>query len=220
MSNLFLVLISIFLNLPLQAQAQSPCENLKRNVKEGDILFLEIDKLPFRQVAQTSQSWTSHVGIVFQNNGKWVVYESAIPRSGSTELCKYLKKSKNEKFALTRYDRGLTYDQVARLKEKAQSLFGIFYDTGFDFDSRRQFCSKFVYEVYQSIGIKVGEVITFQNLFDSLPANKAREELVTFWKRWFYAGMRFSGIPWERRTVTPASQLLDRKFTLILGSRK
>lgn len=213
----FLALLVLFLPASFASPA---CETLKTQVKEGDILFLEIDRLPFKQVAATSNSWTSHVGLVFRDKNQWVVYESTIPTSKSTELCKYLKKSKNERYALTRYDRGLTEDQVLRLKEKGASMFGVIYHTGFDYDSSRQFCSKFVYEAYRHIGITVGQIITFQDLFNGLAPGTLRDGLVTFWNRWFKAGFRFSGIPWDRRTVTPASQLLDAKFRLIAGSRR
>ena len=74
----------------------------------------------------------------------------------------------------------------------------IFYDTGFNLFSRRQFCSRFVREVlHEATGTLVGEVESFSTLLARNP-----QADVGFWRLWF-----FGRIPWQRRTVTPASLL-------------
>jgi hypothetical protein len=197
------------------------CTSLKEAARDGDLIFVEIDHMPFTEVAESTMSWTAHVGIAFKDPEGWMVYESTFPRSKKTEMCKFLSRSKNERFALTRYSRGLGADQVARLKQKAASLFGYFYHTGFDFDNNgKEFCSKYVYDSYAAIGIQVGEIITFQQMLDAFPKGPQRDALVGFWDRWFMAALRLSGTPWQRRTVTPASQLNDRGFALIMGRRE
>ena len=204
------------------------CGSAKALLKEGDLIFLEIDHTPFSQVAESTSSWTSHVGIAFlepvsKKGGElkqWVVYESGVPLSRVTELCTYLSHSTHGRFAITRYRESLESNQIETMREKAKSMLGVVYHTGFDFDDWRQFCSKFTYLIYQAVGIEAGKLITFQDLFDALPTSERRESLVTFWKRWFWAGFRWSGIPWTRRTVTPASQLLDPRFDLVMGKRE
>jgi len=73
----------------------------------------------------------------------------------------------------------------------------VYYNTGFDYCSSGLYCSKFVYEVYRgALGIEVGGVESFSHLLNRNPkANLA------FWKVWF-----FGKIPWDRQTITPASQ--------------
>ena len=220
-----LVALFIFSFGPARA---ADCEATKALLKEGDLIFLEIDHIPFSQVAETTSSWTSHVGVAFlEGNPRnaaepkhWVVYESGVPLSRITELCTYLTHSTHGRIAVTRFKQPLTQEQIEVMREKAKSMLGVAYHTGFDFDDWRQFCSKFSYLVYQSVGIEVGEPITGQDLFDALPASPRKEELVTLWKRWFWAGFRWSGIPWARRTVTPAAQLEDPRFDLIFGQRE
>ncbi|EJA7649045.1 TPA: YiiX/YebB-like N1pC/P60 family cysteine hydrolase, partial [Escherichia coli] len=57
-------------------------------------------------------------------------------------------------------------------------------------------CSKFVFDIYkEALCIPVGEIETFGELLNSNPNAK-----LTFWKFWF-----LGSIPWERKTVTPAS---------------
>lgn len=196
------------------------CEPVKAALREGDLLFIEVDHLPFTQVAETTRSWTSHVGIAFRERGRWVVYESALPTSHVTELCKFLDKSTHGRVAVTRSHDGVTPEQVETMRAKAKSLLGIFYHTGFDFDDGKQFCSKYAYLVYRSIGVTVGQIITFRDLLNLNPPGPERERLEKFWTSWFHAGFRFSGIPWDRRTITPASQLNDPSFDLVLGQRE
>ena len=71
-----------------------------------------------------------------------------------------------------------------------------FYHRVFKSESSRQFCSKFVFDIYkEALCIPVGEIETFGQLLNSNPNAK-----LTFWKFWF-----LGSIPWERKTVTPAS---------------
>ena len=82
----------------------------------------------------------------------------------------------------------------------------IHYDTGFDLNSRGQFCSRFVREVLaEATGAEVGEVVTFKTLLTSNP-----ETDLTFWRIWY-----FGFIPWSRQTVTPASLLHSAKLRLV-----
>ena len=53
-----------------------------------------------------------------------------------------------------------------------------------------------VFDIYkEALCIPVGEIETFGELLNSNPNAK-----LTFWKFWF-----LGSIPWERKTVTPAS---------------
>src|SRR5215471_21795339 len=72
----------------------------------------------------------------------------------------------------------------------------VFYDTGFDVHSRRQFCSRYVREVLlQATGQPVGRVESLATLLAQSP-----QPDVGFWRAWY-----FGRIPWQRETVTPAS---------------
>lgn len=188
---------------------EEACATASSVVSEGDLIFLDIPNFLFRKVAEGSGSWTSHVGIVFKDPiGNWIVAESSVPLSKKVPLCKFLEKSSKYLFEVKRLNRPLESSEIAELLSKANAMLGIYYDLGFDFDSERLFCSKFVYLAYQSIGIKVGDIQTFRQLFEANPNLS-----LTFWKFWF-----FGSIPWDHRTVTPASQLNDSKFQTILKS--
>jgi hypothetical protein len=83
------------------------------------------------------------------------------------------------------------------VQAEAARRMGKWYHLGFDLDSPRQFCSKFVYEIYRdALGVNVGTVESFRDLLQRNPSYP-----LAFWKLWF-----LGRIPWERRTITPGTQ--------------
>jgi len=183
------------------------CAVAKSIAQEGDLVFTDIPNVIFRNVAASSKTWTSHIGIIFRGDrGEWIVSESKVPLSKEVPLCEFLRNSSEYLFEIKRFHRPLSPVEIGRLHETADSMLHKLYTFGFDFDSDRMFCSKFVYLVYQSIGIRAGKLQTFRELLAENPVSS-----LTFWKWWF-----FGRIPWDRRTVTPASQLRDPQFTSVL----
>ena len=176
-----------------------PVGELARSLEVGDIVFTRIGAYPFRKVAEATGTWTNHVGIVLDVSGKEpVIGESRFPFSGSTTLSRFVARSAGGRVAVMRLPTPLTTAQQAAIVDAATQRAHVFYDTGFDAHSHRQFCSRYVREVLrQGAGVEVGRVETFQALLESAP--KAD---VAFWRVWY-----FGSIPWQRETVTPASVL-------------
>lgn len=187
------------------------CKELKKHLKPGDLVFTAIDNYVFRElVGKMTQSWASHVGIVFMDeNNEWVVMESTLPWSKSGPLCSFLSRTTGNRFEIKRYPHLLPHE-VMYLREAAESRMGYLYDTGFDlYSANRQFCSRFIHEVFsEAIGLTLGQPETFQQLKDKHPNVDH-----TFAKLWF-----FGQIPWERVTLTPKSQLLDPQLITIVES--
>ena len=174
---------------------------LASNLKVGDLIFIRIPTLPFKKIAQDTNSWTNHVGIVESLvDGEPLIAESTFPTSTITHFVKFLSRSEGGRVAVKRLNKELSDIEKERLSEAAYNNMGIFYDTGFDINSKRQFCSRFVREVLNyATGVKVGKIENLKTLF----ADNPDADLI-FWRVW-YLGF----IPWERETVTPASILED-----------
>lgn len=202
-----LFLLTLVFSLNVFASNNSLCSNVASQLNEGDLIFLDIDSAIFEQVAVATKTWTSHVGIAVYEEG-WYVAESALLKSRKTPLCKYLSRTQDERFEVRRLKKYLSVSDLAILKDYLESQMGIFYDTGFDYDSSQLFCSKLVYDAFQNIGIEVGQIKTFKAVLDENP-----EGSLTFWQVWF-----LGSIPWERRTVTPKDQLVDDEFFTVLSS--
>ena len=176
-----------------------PVAELGKSLAVGDIVFTRIGAYPFRKVAEATGTWTNHVGIVLDVSGKEpVIGESRFPFSGSTTLSRFVARSAGGRVAVMRLPTPLTPAQQVAIVAAAAQREHVFYDTGFDNRSHRQFCSRYVREVLlQGAGVEVGQVETFRTLLAHAP-----QADVGFWRVWY-----FGSIPWQRETVTPASVL-------------
>jgi hypothetical protein len=165
----------------------------------GDIVFTRIGGPIFTNVANTTMSWTSHVGIIVDyKNGDWVVAESGIPFVRKTPLRRFLGRSVNQEFSIRRLKAEPTEEEKRAMLALADSQLGRVYSLGFDLQSEKTFCSKFVHDVvFQSTHQSVGEVETFDHLLHRNP-----NAPLAFWRAWF-----FGSIPWQRTTITPASEM-------------
>jgi hypothetical protein len=172
---------------------------LTQMVSVGDLIFICVPFAPFRKIAAATGSWTNHVGVVVDvGAGGPVIAESKFPLSRMSSLHNFVGRSQRGRVAVSRLGTALTEEQRRRVRSAATSRVGVFYDTGFNLQSRRQFCSRFVREVIgEATGILLGEVESFATLLSRRPDTDLR-----FWTAWY-----FGRIPWSRETVSPASLL-------------
>lgn len=179
------------------ALATAPLPQLSATLQVGDVVFLHVTPLPFRQVSAATRSWVNHVGIVVDvSTNDPVIAESTFPLSRETTLSRFIQRSERGRVAIARLGQPLDAEQQQAVRQASRKRLGILYDTGFNLGSRRQFCSRFVREVLaESTGITVGEEESFQVLLSRNP-----EAGLAFWRAWY-----FGRIPWTRTTVTPDS---------------
>lgn len=185
--------------VPATPTASTAEAQLAHSLKVGDVVFIRVTAKPFREVAAATGSWTNHVGVVVDVDGdEPVIGEATFPLSRTTRLSRFVDRSDHGRVAVLRLKEPLTTEQEQRVREAALRRTGVFYDTGFDLHSKRQFCSRYVREVLsEATGVNVGEVETFATLLTRQPHAD-----LSFWKVWY-----FGSIPWQRETVTPASLL-------------
>lgn len=167
-------------------------------IRPGDIIFIRVANFLYRRVSIATDCWTTHVGVIHSHqNGEWQVAESTFPFAKLGPLSAFIKRSENSQFAIRRLPRTLSDEEVGRIRVAAERRMGRWYDARFDFDQGGLYCSKLVYEVFQeALGIPIGEVETFEQLLNRNPHAPQ-----SFWRWWF-----LGRIPWQQRTVTPASQ--------------
>ncbi|MEN8514252.1 YebB family permuted papain-like enzyme [Burkholderia sp. RS02] len=177
----------------------------------GDIVFIRVTVRPFLEVASATRSWTNHVGIVVgERGGEVLVAESTFPLSRVTTMSRFLARSDRGACVIARLKQPIDAAQRSRLVDAAMRRVGVVYDTGFNLASRRQFCSRFVREVVRdATRIALGDVETFDMLLHRNP-----DHPLGFWKVWY-----FGRIPWQRRTVTPASLMGSRELRVVADTR-
>ncbi len=186
-------------------------QQLASELEVGDVVFIHVSVLPFEKISSTTESWVNHVGIVVDVSGKEpIIGESRVPFSGTTTLSRFVGRSKAGRVEVKRLNTPLNEQQKNEVLLAAQKRAWIFYDTGFNLHSNRQFCSRYVREVLnEATGINIGEVENFTTLLKNNPNTDLK-----FWKIWY-----FGNIPWERETVSPASLLQSEKmYTLFDGN--
>lgn len=191
--------------------AQMKPDELAKELKVGDVVFIRIPIQPFTKVSDATSSWTNHVGIVSDVSGKDpLIAESRVPLSGETTWSRFVQRSDQGRVAVTRLATPLDAQQQRKLRKAVAARSGILYDTGFDLHSKRQFCSRYVREVLdEAVGVKLGEVESFSTLLKHNPhADQA------FWKVWY-----LGNIPWQRETVTPASLLKDGRMRVVFDGQ-
>lgn len=208
------LILSAAICLPAVAQVQATTTparielaQLEKQLQVGDVVFIRIPHAPFTKVADATSSWTNHVGVVAEVSAqKVMVAESRVPVSGMTRLADFVARSEQGRVAVLRLQSPLDTRQQAKLHAAVAARSGILYDTGFDLNSKRQFCSRYVREVMQeATDVALGEVEDFATLLKNNPQADQR-----FWRAWY-----LGSIPWQRLTVTPASLLNDGRMHAI-----
>ncbi|MFP2421174.1 YebB family permuted papain-like enzyme [Pseudescherichia vulneris] len=176
----------------------------------GDVVFTSIGTPLFGQISAASKCWSNHVGIIIGHDGDdYVVAESRVPLSTTTSLNRFIKRSASERYCIKRLVEGLSPTQKDSLLEQVPARLRKIYHTGFAYDSSKQFCSKFVFDIYkEALSVNIGNVETFSELLNNNPDAK-----LNFWKFWF-----LGSIPWERKTVTPASLWHHSSLSMVYAS--
>lgn len=179
-------------------------DELSRQLRNGDLVFISVINPLYKHVAKVSDSLATHVGIAFRDDVHgWLIAESTVPFAKYTALNKYLRRSRDGWVAVRRVASNLNASQINSLRDACDRRMGGLYGFGFNYDSRRLYCSKFVYDSYlEGLSIEVGSIQSFESLL-----KPQTDQSLWFWRLWF-----FGVIPWARRTVTPANQLNTAKF--------
>lgn len=175
-------------------------QNWQQCIQEGDIIFSSIPHFLYKTIEKNTRSPTSHVGIIFKQNGQWVVAESKVPFSKVSPLEDFINRSDKGWISVKRLKTGLSQRQIEQMKKVSYQLMGKPYDLGFNYHSKKLFCSKFVYDVFaQACGLTIGELETYSALIAKSPNG-----ITLFWRLWF-CGF----IPFNTTSITPHSQWVD-----------
>jgi hypothetical protein len=185
--------------------------DLESLLRAGDLVFTRIEGQPFTQIAHVTNTWTNHVGVVVSLGPAGpVIAESRVPISCCTTFASFVRRSSRGRVAVLRLPWPLSQGEIRRLQEAVRRRLGRIYDTGFNLQSRRQFCSRFVREVLEeATGAALGEITTFSDLLGRNPGTDLR-----LWKLWY-----FGRIPWERSTITPGSLYASSSLQVVFDGQ-
>lgn len=132
-------------------------------LKEGDVIFQTDNHGQSLAVQKATLSKYSHVGILFQEDGKWMVYEAIQPVIKSS-FNSFVKRGHQSHFTISRYKNNeteLTAEKINKMKSFFKNVEGKDYDILFEWTDQYWYCSELVWKMYESVGITISEYEKF-----------------------------------------------------------
>ncbi|HLP95853.1 MAG TPA: YiiX family permuted papain-like enzyme [Saprospiraceae bacterium] len=188
----------ILLVLLLQSGTPKSFQSIDfQHLKNGDLIFQTSLSSQSQAVQLATRSVYSHCGIVFQENGKYYVFEAVQPVK-KTPLQKWIARGENGKYVVKRLknaDQVLTPQVLQQMKQIAGGFAGKPYDLTFEWSDNRIYCSELIWKVYQrATGIELGQLAQLKSFdLSAKPVQKKMKE-------------RYGDqIPWNEPVISPAA---------------
>jgi hypothetical protein len=122
---------------------------------DGDIIFQTTGGQRAQAIQLATHSKYSHCGILFYENGKWMVYEAVQPVS-KISLDDFNARGKGTVMRLKNSSALHTKEAIAKLKTVFQSYENKNYDMAFNWSDKELYCSELVYKMYhQGLNIEL-----------------------------------------------------------------
>lgn len=195
--------------------------NLPTGLREGDVVFRGNNGSPTsRLIAETTQSWTHHVGILMKKNGGWVVYHAIPPHVTYDNVCKFIAKGQ---WAILSHKQPLSEREVETIRDDAEDAVRkkIEYDlTNLD-AANKTHCSKFVHTLFQGVRRTVGVWQSLRAIAAEYTGSAAKKQsLIQQWDERFHGALLGGNAltrayAWSKQTVTPASLLRDSELSIV-----
>jgi len=172
--------------------------------QQGDIIFQGNDIGQSKAVKLATHSEYSHVGVVLEENDKFVVFEAVEPVK-ITPLDEWISHGDNDEYVVMRLK---NKSQVTFNEQKVDSLksawLGKNYDLPFEWSDDELYCSELVWKFYkEGCGIKLCETKQMKDFDLTHPYTRA-----------ILADRYGSEIPYEQEVVSPQdiyeSELLEQ----------
>ena len=144
------------------------------NVRDGDVIFQTSKSSQSTAVQLATHSRYSHMGIIFQRNGKPFVFE-ATATVRFTPLTEWIARGERGAFVVKRIRSGLTDAQTKKLRSIAQAFSDRPYDLTFEWSDTRIYCSELVWKIYdRALGIQIGALQHLQDFDLTSPAVRSK----------------------------------------------
>ncbi|CAN5913306.1 YiiX family permuted papain-like enzyme [soil metagenome] len=128
---------------------------------DGDIIFQSSSSGQSYAIQLATHSIYSHCGILFNDNGKWFVYEAVQPVI-KTPVNKWIARGENGIYVVKRLknaDSLLTENALYKMRKSVNGNLGKDYDVYFGWSDERIYCSELVWKAYHDgTGLEVGEL--------------------------------------------------------------
>lgn len=120
-------------------------------LKEGDIIFQANDGGQGLAIQLATKSPLTHCGLLFKEDGKWMVYEAVQPVR-VTPLEQFAINGDDGSYVVRRMkdaDNALNEESLTKMRDYLKSQVGKNYDAQFGWGDDRIYCSELVWKAYK-----------------------------------------------------------------------
>lgn len=160
------------------AQKQQQFFNQQR-FQNGDIIFQTSTSDQSKSIQRATNSRYSHMGIIFEMNDEFYVYEAVQPVR-FTRLNDWINRGLNGHYVVKRLKNSgelLDDESIDEMKKVGLKYKGKAYDIFFEWSDERIYCSELVWKIYQqALNIEVGKLEKLSDFDLSDPIVKQKME--------------------------------------------
>jgi hypothetical protein len=172
-------------------------EEIRPTFQNGDIIFQTSNSSQSKAIQLATHSPYSHIGIVYEKEGDFWVYEAIEPVQ-LTPLKTWIKRGKKGHYVLKRLKDAATIlspEVLKKMKSVGEKYVGKHYDFYFEWSDDNIYCSELVWKIYkEAVGIELGELQLLES-FD-LTNDVVQKKLQERYK---------SKIPLDEKVISPAA---------------
>jgi uncharacterized protein YycO len=206
----FYVVIEAVLDEATFALYQDSSTNIKNknsSIQNGDIIFQTSMSSQSKAIQLATNSKYSHMGIIYENDGQFLVYEAVQPVK-LTPLAEWINRGENGHYVIKRLANAkqvLTSTTLTKMKQVGEQFNGKSYDIYFEWSDDKIYCSELVWKIYkQAADIEIGELeqLADFDLSNDIVKAKMKER---------YG----ENIPMDEKVISPAAMFDSDKLVTI-----
>lgn len=175
-------------------------------LKEGDIVFQQSISRQSAAVELATHSRYSHMGMIFKENGEFLVLEAVQPVQ-YTPLEEWIKRGKRGHIVIKRLkDKTIDDEEIRKMKIQGESYVGKRYDIHFEWSDEKIYCSELVWKIYKDVlGVEIASLKKLKD-FDL-----KHERVQSIMKKRYG-----DNIPYEETVVSPGDIFDSEKLELVI----
>ncbi len=188
--------------------ADSPTTATISEFQNGDIIFQTSRSSQSKAIQLATKSKYSHMGIIYQADGQYYVYEAVQPVK-LTKLNDWIRRGENSHYVVKRLKDSkeiLTDENIKRMKDLGEKFKGKNYDIYFEWSDDKIYCSELVWKIYkEALNIEIGDLQELRefDLTSDIVKNKMKER---------YG----NNIPLNERVISPATMFESDKLVTVI----
>ncbi|MCH2192698.1 YiiX family permuted papain-like enzyme [Kordia sp.] len=176
-------------------------------IQSGDIIFQTSTSNQSKAIQLATDSKYSHMGIIYENEGTYFVYEAVQPVK-LTPLQEWIRRGKNGHYVIKRLanaDEILTNTVLSKMKQIGEKFKGKSYDIYFEWSDDKIYCSELVWKIYkEAVNVEIGQL-------EKLSDFDLNHKVVQAKMKERYG----SHIPMNEKVISPAAMFASDKLILV-----